>query len=70
MIAVPGQRRHHVHGAATVDELALLPGPDALVAPPWVPWSERLAPGDLGVGDVLPTDGRAGQLERRKLEIG
>ena len=40
---------------ATVDELALLPGADALVAPPWVPWSERVAPGDLGVGDVLPT---------------
>jgi hypothetical protein len=40
---------------ATVAELALLPGPGALVAPPWVPWSERVAPGDLGVGDVLPT---------------
>jgi len=40
---------------ATVDELALLPGPEALVAPPWVPWSDRVAPGDLGVGDVLPT---------------
>ncbi len=40
---------------ATVDEIALLPGPEALVAPPWVPWSHRLEPGDLGVGDVLPT---------------
>lgn len=40
---------------ATVDEVVLLPGPDALVAPPWVPWSDRIAPGDLGVGDVLPT---------------
>ena len=40
---------------ATVDEIALLPGPDALVAPPWVPWSDRVAPGDLGVGDLLPT---------------
>lgn len=40
---------------ATVDEVVLLPGPEALVAPPWVPWSERVAPGDLGVGDVLPT---------------
>lgn len=40
---------------ATVDELALLPGSEALVAPAWVPWSERVAPGDLGVGDVLPT---------------
>ena len=40
---------------ATVDEIALLPGADALLAPPWVPWSDRVAPGDLGVGDVLPT---------------
>jgi hypothetical protein len=39
----------------TVDEVVLLPGPDALLAPAWVPWSERLQAGDLGVGDVLPT---------------
>jgi hypothetical protein len=39
----------------TVDEICLLPGPDALLAPEWLPWSERLRPGDLGVGDLLPT---------------
>lgn len=39
----------------TVDETVLLPGPDALLAPEWVPWSERLRPGDLGPGDLLPT---------------
>lgn len=39
----------------TVCEVSLLPGPDALVAPEWLPWSERLRPGDLGVGDMLPT---------------
>lgn len=39
----------------TVDEVVLLPGPDALLAPEWVPWSDRLQPGDLGVGDLLPT---------------
>ncbi|PHX61082.1 MAG: hypothetical protein CK552_02490 [Actinobacteria bacterium] len=39
----------------TVCDVVLLPGPDALVAPPWVPWSERLQPGDLGMGDVLVT---------------
>ncbi len=39
----------------TVCETVLLPGPDALVAPPWVPWEERVAPGDLGVGDLMPT---------------
>jgi hypothetical protein len=27
----------------TVSELLLMPGPDSLVAPDWVPWSERLA---------------------------
>ena len=39
----------------TVDEVVLLPGDGALLAPEWVPWSERLRPGDLGVGDLLPT---------------
>ena len=27
----------------TVSEIVLMPGPDSLVAPDWVPWSERLA---------------------------
>jgi len=40
---------------ATVDEVVLLPGGAALLAPPWLPWSERLRPGDLAPGDVLPT---------------
>jgi hypothetical protein len=39
----------------TVDEVVLLPGEEALLAPPWVPWHERLRPGDLGVGDVMVT---------------
>lgn len=39
----------------TVDEVVLLPGPDSLLAPAWVPFGERVEPGDLGVGDVLPT---------------
>jgi hypothetical protein len=39
----------------TVDDIVLLPGDEALLAPEWVPWSERLRPGDLGVGDLLPT---------------
>jgi hypothetical protein len=39
---------------ATVCEVALLPGEGALLAQPWVPWSERLRPGDVGPGDVLP----------------
>lgn len=39
----------------TVSEVVLLPGAGALLPPEWVPWSERLRPGDLGVGDLLPT---------------
>ncbi|MFC7448117.1 DUF3027 domain-containing protein [Rhodococcus daqingensis] len=38
---------------ATVSELALLPGPDALTAPDWLPWDERIRPGDLSPGDLL-----------------
>ncbi|MGH3260817.1 MAG: DUF3027 domain-containing protein, partial [Trebonia sp.] len=41
---------------ATVDEVVLLPGDDALLAPPWVPWQERVQPGDLSPGDLLPAD--------------
>jgi hypothetical protein len=41
---------------ATVADVVQLPGGDALLAPAWVPWSERLRPGDLGPGDLLPTD--------------
>ncbi|MBC9822213.1 DUF3027 domain-containing protein [Terrabacter sp. MAHUQ-38] len=39
---------------ATVCETNLLPGPDAVLAPEWLPYADRLAPGDLGAGDVLP----------------
>ena len=39
----------------TVDEVVLLPGDSALLAPDWVPWSDRIQAGDLGVGDLLPT---------------
>ncbi|GAP48079.1 MULTISPECIES: DUF3027 domain-containing protein [Streptomyces] len=47
----------------TVDEAVLLPGPDAVLAPEWVPWSERLRPGDMGPGDLLPTDAEDLRLE-------
>ncbi len=40
--------------SATVCEVELLPGVDAILAPEWLPWSERLRPGDIGPGDVLP----------------
>jgi Protein of unknown function (DUF3027) len=38
----------------TVCEVVLLPGSDAILAPPWLPWQDRIAPGDLGAADVLP----------------
>ncbi|WP_156724975.1 DUF3027 domain-containing protein [Streptomyces apocyni] len=47
----------------TLDETVLLPGADALLAPEWVPWSERLRPGDMGPGDLLPTDAEDLRLE-------
>lgn len=39
---------------ATVSETALLPGPDAILAPQWIPWEDRLRPGDLSPGALLP----------------
>jgi hypothetical protein len=38
----------------TVDECVLVPGPESLLAPDWLPWSERVRPGDVGVGDLMP----------------
>ncbi|MGW1077771.1 DUF3027 domain-containing protein [Streptomyces sp. NPDC002537] len=49
--------------AVTLDETVLLPGSDALLAPEWVPWSERLRPGDMGPGDLLPTEADDIRLE-------
>ena len=40
--------------AVTVSEALLLPGPESLLAPDWVPWRDRVRPGDVGVGDLLP----------------
>lgn len=39
---------------ATICEVDLIPGDDSLLAPPWVPWAERLTPDDLSRSDVLP----------------
>lgn len=40
----------------TVDEVVLVPGEGAIVAPAWVPYRERIKPGDLSPGDLLPVD--------------
>ena len=39
---------------ATVCETDLVPGAGSVLAPEWLPYAARLAPGDLGAGDVLP----------------
>ncbi|WJZ17359.1 DUF3027 domain-containing protein [Corynebacterium guangdongense] len=40
----------------TVNEVALVPAPngEALQAPEWVPYADRVRPGDLGPGDLMP----------------
>ncbi len=47
----------------TVDEVVLLPGAEALVAPVWVPWVERIQPGDVTPGLLMPTTGDDPRLE-------
>ena len=39
---------------ATVAEVVLIPGPESIVAPAWVPYRDRIQPGDLSPGDLLP----------------
>lgn len=39
----------------TVSEVVMLPGAGALVAPAWVPWSERIEAGDVTPGVLMPT---------------
>jgi len=38
---------------ATISEVVLVPGPTSLLAPEWVPWDQRIRPGDLSPGDLL-----------------
>src|SRR6201996_5152551 len=38
---------------ATVSEVVLVPGPESLLAPEWLPWDQRVRPGDLSPGDLL-----------------
>lgn len=47
----------------TVCEVSLTPGPDALLAPEWVPWRDRLTPDDLSRSDVLPFEANDPRLQ-------
>ncbi len=48
---------------ATINEIVLLPGDDALLAPAWVPWSDRIQAGDVTPGTLLPTADNDPRLE-------
>ena len=39
----------------TICDVVLLPGTDALLAPAWIPYSERITAEDVGVGTIVPT---------------
>ena len=39
----------------TICDVVMIPGPDALLAPKWIPYADRLQPGDVGVGDIVPS---------------
>jgi hypothetical protein len=47
----------------TVNEVVLLPGEGALLGPDWVPWSERIRPGDVTAGLLMPAAGDDVRLE-------
>lgn len=40
----------------TVDEIVLIPSTESITAPQWVPYRERIRPGDLSPGDLLPVE--------------
>ena len=51
----------------TVDELGLLPSDDSILAPDWIPWAERVRPGDeqgeeelSAAAGTAPTEDAAG----------
>lgn len=68
----------------TVDEMALRPGEEALLAPDWIPWADRVRPSDVSPTDRLPfqandprldpgveaTGEDADQLEHYELGLG
>lgn len=47
----------------TVNEVVLLPTPEAHLAPAWVPWGDRIQAGDVAPGMLLPTPDNDPRLE-------
>lgn len=48
---------------ATISESGLVPGASALLAKEWVPWADRLTPGDVRPTDRLPYQSDDARLE-------
>lgn len=49
--------------SVTVCEVGLVPSEGALLAPEWVPWEQRLRPGDYGRDDTVPYNADDERLE-------
>ncbi|MDO5684317.1 MAG: DUF3027 domain-containing protein [Propionibacteriaceae bacterium] len=47
----------------TVNEAVLLPTDGALLAPEWVPWADRIGPGDIAPGMLMATPDNDPRLE-------
>jgi hypothetical protein len=47
----------------TVDEVVLLPADGALLSQEWIPWAERIQPGDVTPGLLMPTPADDPRLE-------
>lgn len=47
----------------TVCEVDMVPGGAALLAPKWIPWSDRLEPSDVSRSDVLPYEANDPRLQ-------
>lgn len=52
----------------TVSEIALVPGESALQAPEWVPYEDRVRPGDLGPRDLMPAASDDPRLDGEDIE--
>lgn len=46
----------------TVNDVNLLPTDEAVLAPSWVPWNERIRPGELTAGTIAPTESQDSRL--------
>ena len=42
-------------GSPTICDVVLLPGPDSILAPEWIPYSNRITADDVVAGTIVPT---------------